>query len=645
MTAGDIALSPVGALGAKKGSMGIETQPFVVDGTITWDGQTKSIRILIDTGADGCYIDPKIVSTWPTNRYSQSMVPVDYSGRKGAPITCFALLNLTIDGHQSLGHFSVGTLSPAFDAIVGKEYLHQHYATLDCRSNRIYWRCPDCLAIKMAPNRPRNGPDVDLHVDVKKDQPEENRVASVQPTGILRRVQPKENRGQEEVALAEENRSEVNGTTINVCSISAVAANKMSRYCETTVAWIQVSATTESVPKTLPDWLKEYKDCFSDDVANSLPEHSDFDVEVMLLPGANPEQDVGKARQWRQTDEELAAVKKYVEENLAAGLLEMSHAPYSSPVLLVKKPDGSLRMCVDYRKVNQIIKSDAYPIPRIDDLIDRLSRAKRLTKLDIKRAFNRLRMSKTSEELTTFATRYGTYKSKVLPFGLSIGPAVWQRFINETLGIESLDEESSAYLDDILLFDDQSIDYHRNLVRQTLEKLRKAGLTCDLKKCEFEVQETPYLGIIVGTSGIRIDPAKTSVLTEWLVPRTVKDIRKFVGFCSFYRRFIKSFSQLSRPLTKLTQKDQEWKWGPEQDKAFQDLKTALTSTPVLCHFNRSKTAYIECDASDVAIGGVLSQRGEDGQLHPVAFFSQTMLPAETNYDIYDKELLAIIRAL
>jgi hypothetical protein len=212
------------------------------------------------------------------------------------------------------------------------------------------------------------------------------------------------------------------------------------------------------------------------------------------------------------TTEELEEVKRYLIENLNKGFIEPSQAPFAAPILFVRKADGRLRLCIDFRNLNQITRKDRYPLPLIDELLGRISRAKMFTKLDIRQAFNRIRMSPESEELTTFRTRYGSYKCKVLPFGLTNGPATYQRYMNDVL-FDYLDDFCTAYLDDILIYSENELD-HEEHVKKVLQRLRDAGLQADLKKCEFGVKRTKYLGFIITTDGIEVDPEKVSAVVN-----------------------------------------------------------------------------------------------------------------------------------
>jgi hypothetical protein len=219
---------------------------------------------------------------------------------------------------------------------------------------------------------------------------------------------------------------------------------------------------------------------------------------------------------------ELEATKKYLLENLDKGFIAPSQSPFAAPVLFVRKSNGSLRFCINYRKLNQITRKDRYPLPLIDETLARISRAKIFTKLDIRQAFHRIRMDPESEELTTFRTYYGVYKCKVLPFGLTNRPATYQCYMNDVL-FDYLDDFCTAYLDDILIYSDNELEYELH-IKKVLQRLQDAGLQADIKKCEFHVIYTKYLGFIISTEGIEVDPEKVAVVKNWEAPRTVRGV-------------------------------------------------------------------------------------------------------------------------
>src|SRR5690606_24525683 len=234
-------------------------------------------------------------------------------------------------------------------------------------------------------------------------------------------------------------------------------------------------------------------------------------------------------------------------------------------------------------------------------------------------------------------------ESLVMPFGLTNAPADFQHFINDTLR-PFLDQFCTAYLDDILIYSN-NIDEHRVHVKQVLEALSAVGLHLKPEKCEFHRNKVNYLGLVISSEGVSMDPRKVEAITKWEPPTNVTDVRAFIGFANFYRRFIKGYSTIVTPMIKLTGKNVKFHWSPECQTSFQSLKETSTTAPILQHYDYSKPCVLETDASDYVSAGILSQYSAAGVLHPVAFYSKKHSPAECNYEIYDKEMLAIIRCL
>lgn len=448
----------------------------------------------------------------------------------------------------------------------------------------------------------------------------------------------------------EETKKEVD-QTIDVCLIGAEPFYSLAKCQDHEI--LQVSMrdifqeqekriVEEADPrKLLPNEYHEFLNVFSKKEADTLPVHRKDSDHHITLEGPLPD---GGNRMYPMSREELDLVRTYIEENLTKGFIEHSKSPYSSPVLFVRKPGGGLRFCVDYRKLNSVTRKDQYPLPLIDETIAQIVGSKWMTRLDIRHAFNRCRMAtEEDEDLTSFKTRFGAFKYKVMPFGLTNGPATFQRFINKTLW-DFLNIFASAYMEDILTYSRTKAE-HTEHVRQVLDRLREAGLQVDIKKCEFSVKRTKFLGMIVGPDGIQMDPSKVSVITDWVVPKNLTDIQAFLEFCNFYRRFIQNYSKIVTPLTSLTKKGAQFLWTAKCQEAFEGMKKAVTTAPILQLFDWTKEAILETDCSDLVAAGVLSQQVDEGLVHPVAFYSGKLLPAECNYEIHDKELLAIMRCL
>ena len=395
----------------------------------------------------------------------------------------------------------------------------------------------------------------------------------------------------------------------------------------------------KDVPLDIPKEYLEYMQLFQEEVdAKALPRHQPWDHEIELEPGKEPT--FGPI--YALSEKELQVLRGYIEENLKKGFIRESKSSAGYPILFAPKKDGSLRLCVDYRKLNDITIKNRYPLPNIGELQDRLGKAKVFTKLDLRGAYNLIRMKEGEEWKTAFRTRYGHYEYLVMPFGLTNAPATCQALINNVLRAH-LDRTVVAYLDDILVYSEDEAE-HVHHVREVLECLRKAGLLLKPEKCEFHKTKVDFLGYDISTEGVQMSQDKIRDIQEWPTPTTVKEVQAFLGFLNFNRRFVEGFSKKALPLTRLTAKDKEFKWGKEQDDAVLQLKKACMEPPVLCTFQVNQPARIETDASDLAIGACLCQQ-KDSKWHPVAYYSRKMTAPEQNYDIHDKELLAVVEAL
>jgi len=263
--------------------------------------------------------------------------------------------------------------------------------------------------------------------------------------------------------------------------------------------------------------------------------------------------------------------------------------------------------------------------------------------LDMRDGYHLLRMAKGEEWKTAFRTRYGHFEYNVVPFGLCNGPAAFQHLMNDVLR-EYLDVFVVIYLDDVLIYSETASEHKRH-VRLVLEKLRRAGLYAKLEKCQFSVQEVAFLGYLISLHRVRMNSKKVEAVTAWPTPQSQHDIQIFLGFANFYWKFINEYRRVVTPLTALLKKDVTFQWSPEADKAFRTLKKAFTTALILQHFDRTRPAILEADASNEALGGAVSQYDDDSVLHPFAFHSRKFTSAERNYEIYDKEMLAIVECM
>lgn len=395
----------------------------------------------------------------------------------------------------------------------------------------------------------------------------------------------------------------------------------------------------------LPPEFQEYRDVFSEAASNALPPRRPYDHGIDLEDGTKPPH--GPIYPLSVT--ELDVLKKYIDEHLANGFITPSTSPAAAPILFVKKKDGSLRLCVDYRGLNRVTIKNRCPLPLIHELLDRLRSARFFSKIDLRNAYHQIRIKEGDEWKTAFRTRYGLFEYRVMPFGLTNAPASFQHLVNDVFA-DMTDRFVVAYLDDVLIYSDTR-EEHTEHVRAVLARLRDNNLYAKQQKCEFYRDEVEFLGYRVSAEGVSMDPGKVADIQSWPTPKTVREVMAFLGFANFYRQFIRDYSDIAAPLTNMTKKKKgtngrkpeylPFVWTPESQQSFDRLKDAFVKGGVLHHFDPERQIVVEADASDFGIGGILSQVQNDS-LRPIAFFSKKMGPAELNYPIHDKELLVII---
>ena len=340
-------------------------------------------------------------------------------------------------------------------------------------------------------------------------------------------------------------------------------------------------------------------------------------------------------------------VARQLHEMQRAGVIQPSSSPWASPVVMVRKRDGSHRFCVDYRQLNAVTKADTFPLPRIDDLLDQLGASRYFSSIDLASGYWQIRMHAESVEKTAFVTPHGLYEFRVMPFGLTNAPAVFQRLMERVLAGLNPEEGPNfvvVYIDDVLIFS-RSLEEHFQHLRMVLRRIEEAGLKLKPSKCQFLRREVEYLGHLITPEGLQTNPRLVTAVKEFARPRNLQQLRRFVGLSSYYRRFIQGFSQIAQPLHALTRKGAEFRWTEECEQAMITLKARLISAPVLAYPSFDRPFVLETDASIVGLGAVLSQPQDDGQLHPVAYASRSLSAAERNYAITELETLAVVWAI
>lgn len=336
-------------------------------------------------------------------------------------------------------------------------------------------------------------------------------------------------------------------------------------------------------------------------------------------------------------------INSELDKMLAEGIVEPSRSPWSSPVILVRKPDKTYRFVVDYRKVNAVTQKDAYPLPFISSILDKLRNARYLSSLDIKSAYWQIPMADNSKDKTAFTIPgRGLFQFKRMPFGLHNSPATWQRLMDRLFG-EEFEPYVFVYLDDIIIIT-PSFELHLQILTKIFQRLLETGLTVNKEKCQFCRPELKYLGYVVDHSGVHVDPDKVQTILTIPEPKSVSEIRRFVGVASWYRRFIPNFASLTAPLTNLLKKNQTFKWTSECSDAFNKLKENLISAPILNCPNFTLPFFVQTDASGYGIGAALTQRNGDDE-HVICYASRTLTSQERNFSTTERECLAVIWAI
>jgi hypothetical protein len=387
------------------------------------------------------------------------------------------------------------------------------------------------------------------------------------------------------------------------------------------------------IPLILRPLVEKFPDVVPEELPPGLPPMRDIQHHIDLVPGSI----LPNKAAYRMNPREHEELQKQVDELITKGLVRESMSPCAVPALLVPKKDGSWRMCIDSRAVNKITVRYRFPIPRLDDLLDQLHGATVFSNLDLRSGYHQIRMRDGDEWKTAFKTRDGLYEWMVMPFGISNAPSTFMRLMNHVFK-PFMGKFVVVYFDDILVYS-KSEEEHLEHLQHVFQTLQEQKLYVNLKKCRFFTNSLIFLGYVVSKEGIMMDPSKVEAIISWPIPKSIHDIRSFHGLASFYRRLIKGFSTIIAPITECL-KGGTFKWTEEALKNFELLKQKVTEAPILILPDFSKVFEVDCDASNLGIGGVLSQEGK-----PIAFFSEKLNDSRRKYSTYDKEFYALVRSL
>ena len=547
-------------------------------------------RALLDPGCEAeLVLSTSFATQCGMHSHADEETLVEFADGTRVPSTAIENVSLSVAGVSHPVRAVVVELA-AYEVILGKPWFTRHNPIVDWRRHQLRLVIDGRTVVVDASASPQRKPSQDI-----------TRISATQLKKVVRRQEP-----------------------VYLVHLSQIGVE-------------QDQAKGSQLPNAWECMLDEFSDVFPVDQPGLPPERS-VAMEIELEEGAKP---VAKPA-FRLSPAEMDELKKQLSLLLEKGLVRPSVSPWGAPVLFAPKKDGGLRMCLDYRALNKLTVKNKCPIPRIDEIFDRLQGAQHFTSLDLRSGYYQIRMRDTDIPKTCIRTRYGSFEFLVMPFGLTNAPSTFQAVMNDVFR-EYLDDFVMVYIDDILIFSRTEEDHFRH-VKQILTRLRQHKLFAKLSKCEFNRASLPFLGHVVGQNGVEMQQSKVQALAAWPRLTTVTEVQSFLGLANYYRRFIRDFARISAPLSELTKKGVPFEWGGDQENSFQNLKDAVKSAPVLQLADPAKPYIVTCDASDVGIGAVLEQESENGP-HPVAFASRKLSGAERNYPVHERELLAIVYAL
>ena len=552
-----------------------DATPDVVTSTISLFD--TDAHVLVDSGATHSFISREFIE-----RVGIEMKPTECSMVVSLPTGDSRIANrvyrgskVTIASHEFEADLIVLDIHD-FDIILGMDWLAKHRATVDC-----------------------------YRKEVQLSQPREPEVIFCGERKIL-----------------------------STSLISVIQANKMLRKaCQGYLVYAIESANSEMQLAEVPV-VNEFFDVFPEDLPG-LPPDREIEFEIELAPGTEPI----SIAPYRMAPAELKELKVQMEELLSKGFVKASTSPWGAPVLFVKKKDGSLHLCIDYRQLNKVTIRNQYPLPRIDDLFDQLQGAKVFSKIDLRLGYHQLKVRREDVPKTAFKTRYGHYEFLVMPFGLTNAPTAFMDLMNRVFG-PYLDKFVIVFIDDILVYS-SSKEEHAEHLRIVLQTLKEHQLYAKFIKCQFWLDRVAFLGHVVSAEGISVDPQKIEAIVDWKPPTNVTEVRSFLGLAGYYRKFVvEGFSKIATPLTNLTRKEEKFIWSEACQNSFDELKQRLTTAPVLTLPSGSEGFTVYCDASRQGLGCVLIQHDR-----VIAYASRQLKKHEVNYPTHDLELAAVVFAL
>jgi len=611
----------------------------------------------VDTGASDSFITKKVAEQIGLKLSKVNIAPVEMGGGASTEILGRMECRLIIHEHRSTRKFFVLSELAGYDAILGEDWLRNHDVALCYKG---LGRC----TVKKGPVRIVLETWAETEIREGRDLWERTKQPVKNPPRVLHlrfRDSGKKPRNESLPRIEESEAGELRSQGERVIAGKVDAAGKIRlniisthqfkrderKGCRTFQVVVRPQLLTTVAGQELPadihpgieELLIKYPRSVME-IPPELPPMRHTAHTIPIQPGEGP----SFRPMYRLSPLEKVEVEKQVAELLRRGWIVPSVSPWGAPILFVVKRDGTLRMVIDYRGANKVTVRNRYPLPRIDDLLDKLHGAKHFTSLDLQSGYNQVRISEEDVPKTAFNTHIGHYEFKVLSFGLANAPSLFQSLMNEILG-PVLGKYCLVYMDDILIYS-RTMEEHLVHVEAVLKLLVENKLYAKLSKCRWAQSSTGFLGHVIGEDGIRVDPRKVEVVKEWPTPSNAGELRSFIGLATYFRKFIRGFSGLTHPLHGLLRTKEPvppWEWTEECQTAFDAIKEGLISAPVLACPDFSEGApefEVVCDASLVAVGAILTQGGR-----AIAYESRALIPAEKNYTAGEIELLAVVHAM
>lgn len=583
-------------------------------------GTTQDVPVLLDSGAVGAsFIDGGLCKALGLH---STACDLEILLGDGSAIRSVQQVHVPVHMSGMTMHASpyvVPHLCAPFQLVLGTDFLEHHRARLDFGQGKVTLYSglnTLCLAFDRSALPAERTPALDQHMFA--DLPAQHaRLIEEQPVFAPRHVRKRDRRLQG-----------------YYCSVLVRVGNAVPDV-----------PTATDLQSDIASLTNEYADLFQE--PTGLPPVRNIEHVIDLQPGTAP----AYTKPYRLSAPELAELELQITDLLRKGLIEPSNSPYGAPVFFVSKADGSLRPVFDYRKLNANLVPQRFPLPRIDELLDRLHGAKFFTSLDLTSGFHQVRLRPADKPKTAFTTPVGHYQWCVSPFGLQSSPSTFQRLMSSIFApaaytADGMPHVHSAfrsfvlvYIDDILIYSKTASEHLAHL-RAVFDTLRQHTIFLKQKKCKFGLSELKFLGHIVSSEGVSPDPDKVRAVADWPALQNIYDVQCFMGLCNYFRKFIPGYAHMVRPITMLTRKSHLFVWGEEQQGAFEAVKKALSSAPVLAVPDLNDEFELVTDASDYGLGALLLQKGR-----PIAYESRGLNAAELNYGMPDKELLAVIWAL